>query len=134
VIASRTSQALWKAAIAALAIYALVLNSLLAGLLIAPQAIAGNLDQNVAALTFVCGTSSRATQKTPVTPGEPRQHGTDGCVLCAGGQCITDLPAGSALKPDPVRKLVGVKFAAPRTLVLPRLIQAAAQPRGPPAE
>ena len=133
-IASRTSQALWKAAIAALAIYALVLNSLLAGLLMAPQALPGNLDQNVAALTFVCGTSSRATLKTPVTPGEPRQHGTDGCVLCAGGQCITDLPAGSVLKSDPVRKLVRVKFAAPRTLVLPRLIRAAAQPRGPPAE
>ena len=133
-IASRTSQALWKAAIAALAIYALVLNSLVAGLLMAPQAIAGNLDQNVAALNFVCGTSSRTTQKTPLTPGEPRQHATDGCVLCAGGQCITDLSADSALKPDPARKLVRVKFAAPCTLVLPRLIRAVAQPRGPPAE
>jgi hypothetical protein len=128
---SRIGRDITKAAIAALAVYALLVNTLLMGVLMAPQLRADTLDRNLAALEIVCaGNGMGITDAGSGPPADHRGHEAECCILCPGfgGPAA---PSGIDL---PRRLAVAVALAnrTADTRIPPSLHRAAAQPRGPP--
>lgn len=128
---SRIGRDITKAVVTALAVYALLVNSLLMGVLMAPQLRAGTLDRNLAALEIVCaGNGMGITDAGSGLPADHRGHEAECCILCPGFGGPTS-PAGIDL-PRRLAVLAALAPWAVDTHTPPSLHRTAAQPRGPP--
>lgn len=131
VLASRIGRDITKAAVTAFAVYALLVNSLLMGVLMAPQLRAGPLDRNLAALEIVCaGNGMGITDAGSGPPSDHHDHEAECCILCPGFGGPAS-PAGIAL-PRRLPVLASLAARATDAHIPPSLHRTAAQPRGPP--
>ncbi|MBP0577982.1 hypothetical protein J8I29_01555 [Labrys sp. LIt4] len=129
--ASRIGRDITKAAVTAFAVYALLVNSLLMGVLMAPQLRADTLDRNLAALEIVCaGNGMGITDAGSVPPADHRGHEAECCILCPGFGGPAS-PAGIDL-PRRLSILAALAPWAADSRIPPSLHRAAAHPRGPP--
>ncbi|WP_146126861.1 DUF2946 family protein [Labrys okinawensis] len=129
--ASRIGRDITKAAVTAFAVYALLVNSLLMGVLMAPQLRADTLDRNLAALEIVCaGNGMGITDAGSVPPADHRGHEAECCILCPGFGGPAS-PAGIDL-PRRLSILAALAPLAADSRIPPSLHRAAAHPRGPP--
>ena len=118
-----------RAMVACVAAYALVVHSLLMGLVTAPQPASRAQSDLLAALQVIC--SAHAASTNPDAPSAPHDHQPPHCALCGIGHCGVALPGGAPLLPPIVRTAAapGILPSLPRPLpVLPGSPRARAPP------